>query len=96
MQYVLLFDGKTINILVKPWLIRCFLINLPRNINIRLMNKDWNKLIEKTEVYLHTVLGIRCVMVGDGGLMVRLPYYLKAGNGFAECTIEEQDRKSVV
>lgn len=33
---------------------------MPPNINIRLMKKDWNKLIEKTEAYLHTVLGIRC------------------------------------
>ena len=54
------------------------------------MNKDWNRLIEKTEAYLHTVWGIRCVMVGGGGLMVRLPYYLRAGKVFTECTIEEQ------
>lgn len=55
------------------------------------MNKDWDKLIEKTEAYLHTMLGIRCVMVGGGGLMVRLPYYLRAGNGFAECNIKENN-----
>ena len=57
---------------------------------MRLMNKDRYRLIEKTEEYLNAVLGIRCVMVVDGGRMVKLPYYLKAGNGFAECTIEEQ------
>ena len=54
------------------------------------MNKDRNKLIEKTEAYLHTMLGIRCVMARGGGQMVRLPYYLRAGNVFAECAIEEQ------
>lgn len=89
MFWVLLFDGKTENNLVKPWLVRVFLINLPRNINNRLMNKDGYRLIEKTEAYLHTVLGIRCVMDADGGRMVKLPYYLRAGNGFAECVIEE-------
>lgn len=54
------------------------------------MNKDGYRLIEKTEEYLHEVLGIRCVMAGDDGRTVKLPYYLKAGNRFAECTIEEQ------
>ena len=58
MYWVLLFDGKTENDLVKPWLNRYFLIYLPRNINIRLMNKDKIELIEKTEAYLHDVLGI--------------------------------------
>lgn len=54
------------------------------------MNKDRYRLIEKTEEYLHEVLGIRCLTAGNDGQMVKLPYYLKAGNGFAECTIEEQ------
>ena len=54
------------------------------------MNKDRYRLIEKTEEYLHEVLGIRCLMAEDDGQMVKLPYYLKAGNVFTECTIEEQ------
>ena len=54
------------------------------------MNKDGYRLIEKTEGYLNAVLGIRCVMAADGGRMVKLPYYLRAGNGFAEYAIEEQ------
>lgn len=54
------------------------------------MNKDRYRLIEKTEAYLHEVLGIRCLMAEDDGQMVKLPYYLKAGNVFTECTIEEQ------
>lgn len=90
MGVVLLFGGKTENNLVKPWLGRDFFIYLRRIINIRLMNKDRYRLIEKTETYLHEVLGIRCVMAGDDGQMEKLPYYLKAGNGFAECTIGEQ------
>lgn len=57
---------------------------------MRLMNKDRYRLIEKTEEYLNAVLGIKCMMAVDGGRVVKLPYYLKAGNGFAECTIEEQ------
>lgn len=90
MFWVLLFDGKTENNLVKPWMVRDFFINLRRNINYRLMNKDGYRLIEKAEGYLNAVLGIRCVMAADGGRMVKLPYYLKAGNRFAECAIEEQ------
>ena len=54
------------------------------------MNKDRYRLIEKTETYLHEVLGIRCLMAEDDGQKVKLPYYLKAGNRFAECAIEEQ------
>ena len=54
------------------------------------MNKDGYRLIEKTEGYLNAVLGIRCVTAGEDGRMVKLPYYLKAGNTFAKCTIEEQ------
>ena len=67
MYLVLLLVGKTENNLVKPWRIRYFFINLRRNINMWLMNKDRYRLIEKTEEYLHTVLGISCMMVGDGG-----------------------------
>jgi hypothetical protein len=54
------------------------------------MNKDRYRLIEKTETYLHEVLGIRCLMAEDDGQKVKLPYYLKAGNVFTECIIEEQ------
>lgn len=54
------------------------------------MKKDKHKLIERTADYLHAVLGIVCEMEGDGGQSVRLPYYLKAGNLFAECCIDNE------
>lgn len=55
-----------------------------------MMNKDRHKLIDRTADYLHAVLGIVCRIEGDGGQGVRLPYYLKAGNLFAECIIDTE------
>ena len=52
------------------------------------MKKDRNMLVEKTAEYLQAVLGLACEIVGDAGLKIKLPYYLKAGNLFVECFIE--------
>lgn len=57
---------------------------------MRLMNKNRLKLVEKAADYMHAVLGIVCEIVSDGGQGLKLPYYLKAGNLFAECLIEER------
>ena len=54
------------------------------------MKKDRHKLIDRVAEYLQAVLGIECEMAGEDGPGVKLPYYLKAGNLFAECHIDTQ------
>ena len=54
------------------------------------MNKNKHILVSKAADYIHVVLGIACEIVRDGGQSIKLPYYLKAGNMFVECLIEER------
>lgn len=55
-----------------------------------LMNKNRYKIIDSAAEYIHVVFGIACEIVWDGQQNIKLPYYLKAGNLFVECFIEEQ------
>lgn len=52
------------------------------------MNKNRHILVSKAADYMHVVLGLACEIVRDGGQSIKLPYYLKSGNLFAECWIE--------
>lgn len=52
------------------------------------MNKNRHILVSKAADYIHVVLGLACEIVKDGGQTIKLPYYLKSGNLFAECLIE--------
>lgn len=54
------------------------------------MNKNGHKLIDRTADYLQSVLGIRCEIADADGKIVKLPYYLKAGNLFVECLVDGQ------
>lgn len=55
-----------------------------------LMNKNRHILVSKAVDYIHVVLGITCEIARDGSQSIKLPYYLKAGNLFVECLIEER------
>lgn len=57
---------------------------------MRLMNKNRHKIVDSAAEYIHVVLGITCEIVWDGQQNIKLPYYLKAGNFFVECFIEER------
>lgn len=57
---------------------------------MRLMNKNRQKIVDSAAEYIHVVLGITCEIVRDGQQNIKLPYYLKAGNLFVECFIEER------
>ena len=57
---------------------------------MRLMNKNRHKIVDSAAEYIHVVLGITCEIVWDGQQNIKLPYYLKAGNFFMECFIEER------
>ncbi len=60
------------------------------------MNKDKKRLIENTVEYLGAVLGIKCEMTGNEGQRLKFPYYLKAGNQFVECIIDDMESLLVI
>ncbi len=54
------------------------------------MKRKGYKLIEMAVEYLHAVLGVTCAIQNNAGQRVKLPYYLKAGNLFAEGIIDTE------